>query len=165
MNRSMSRGWCVAIVALAVGGLFTFTGSVKVFSIHEFAGTLAKHGVFRVEHLIVVAWSVAITEWVVGLTSIAASARLAPHRASLLLSGGLFMVFALYCLYLSRYPPAVAVGCGCGISTRPVEHWEWLGLRNAGASVGLAWLGWRSRLSDARSGGVDVVTSPPPHTR
>lgn len=111
--------------------LLVVLASDKFLNPAEFHDVLRQHGLLPEQLLSVSARLVPIAELLIGVSGLHELTAGRRRRASLMFSV-LALVFALYALALTWKPPFAPAPCGCGFSSRPVESWFPIVVRNGG---------------------------------
>jgi uncharacterized membrane protein len=146
----------VASSAALVGcGAFLYTGITKFTGLQAVSGAVAKHGVVPISMARSAAIGVGVVEVGCGVVGLALLAmNLHRHLSKvLMLAAGLLAVFALYATWLTIEPPVMKAPCGCGDSTRIIEDWTPLAIRNWALAGVCACMGlWARRVRNAREG-------------
>lgn len=121
----------VAALPLALSCWLLVSGWEKVLQPGVFRGLLAAHGLFAVEGADLVAWVVPILEIGSAAGSVWALCRGSSRVAARWLVP-VCVALVAYSGALTLHPPPKPAGCGCGLTSAPVEHWGLVFARNSG---------------------------------
>lgn len=133
----------LAFFGAAAGGVLVFTGLSKAGSFEAFAGAVTRQGVVPTGWVRDASVAFIALELLVGIVAVrlVVSAK-GRRRWGMWLLAAFFGGLTAYSAYLWVHPPVVAGSCGCGLSSRVIEHWAPLARRNGGVSLAFVLGAW-----------------------
>ena len=117
-------------VVLSALGLIV-AAALKVQDLGAFRDALGSHGVLPAFALDFAPLPIVGFEVFVGAAGLWLIVR-HQWRTAALVVAPIYLAFVFYAVALTIHPPASPVPCGCGFSSRVVESWLPLAVRNAG---------------------------------
>lgn len=131
----------------------------KIGATEEFRTALEAHGVVPAVGLGAATWAIPVAELLAAGGSIWLLVTGEPLRRAAVPILIAFGVLACYSVVLAVHPPPEPAGCGCGLSSAPVDSWWPLASRNLLSTLVIgvcwAWPARRNACEGKRVGGSD----------